>query len=90
METARKKKSQTRMREQREYTLQCKCPGTMSDWDEEQDGNFMKIAHLAIITKLIKCLEEWEKVREQRSREQVTQEERRLEGLVGEQLRISW
>ena len=87
METARKKKSQTRSHEQREYTLQCKCPGTMSELDEEQDGDFMKIAHSAIITKLIECLAEWEKVREQRSREQTTQEERRLEGLVGEQLR---
>ena len=87
MGTIRKKKSQTELREQGENTLQCKCPGTMSDWEEERDGNFMKIAHSAIITKLIKCLEEWKKVREQRSREQATQEERRLEGLVGEQLR---
>ena len=87
METDCKKKSRTRGCEQREYTFQCKCPGTMSDWVEEEDGDFMKIAHSAIITKLIKCLSEWEKVCEQRSGEQMTQEERRLEGVVREQLR---
>ena len=84
---AHKKKSQTGKREQREYIFQCKCPGTMSDWDEEQGGDFMKIAHSAIITKLIKCLSEWERGCEQRNKEQTTQEERRLEEVVGEQLR---
>ena len=91
METLHKGKSngekQGRKREQRKYTFQCECPGTMLDWVEEEGGDWMRIAHSAIIAKLIQCLREWEKAREQRDRKRTTQEERRLAEMVGGQLR---
>ena len=58
----------------------------MSDWVEEEYGDFMKIAHSAIIAKLIRCLSEWGKVCGQQSGKQATQEERNVEEAVGKQL----
>lgn len=74
---------------QREYTFQCGCPGTMCDWAEEKAGEnaFMKIAHSAILTKIIQCLKEWEKTNEGQSPKQITQKAQRLTEMVNEQLR---
>ena len=34
----------------------------MIDEEEDKNGDWMKIAHTAIITKLIQCLAEWEEI----------------------------
>ena len=42
--------------------VECLCPGTMIDQKEDRNGDWMKIAHTAIITKMIRCLAEWEEI----------------------------
>ena len=81
------KNNGTKRYEQSEYTFQCRCPGTMSDWVEEECGDFMKIAHSAIIAKLIRCLSEWREMSRHQNGEQQTQGEREMERAVENQLR---
>ena len=75
------------MEKENNGTFQCRCPGTMSDRVEEECGDFMKIAHSAIIAKLIRCLSEWRRVCGQQSGKQMAQEEQDVEEAVGKQLR---
>ena len=42
--------------------IECLCLGSMIDQEEDDSGNWMKIAHTTIITKMIQCLADWEKI----------------------------
>ena len=79
--------NKARWYERGECIFQCRCPGTMSEWVEEEGGDFMKIAHSAIIAKLMRCLSEWRKISGQQNEDRPTEEKRKAEEAVGNQLR---
>ena len=44
------------------YRIECHCPGTLVEEEEEECGDWMRIAHTSIVGKMLEFLDEWKEV----------------------------